>query len=58
MWVVEHPFNEKVYGVEFGKHGKVMPISKLRRLWIWSQVSLWRSVVVWFVFWLLLGLVL
>jgi len=29
MWVVEHPFDEKVYGIEFGKHGKVMPIFKV-----------------------------
>jgi hypothetical protein len=56
--VVEHPFDEKVYGVEFSEHGKVMPISELWRLRIWSQVGLWRSVVVWLVFWLLLGPVL
>ena len=58
MRVVEHPFDENVYGVEFSEHGKVMPISELRRLRIWSQVGLWRNVVVWLVFGLLLGLVL
>jgi hypothetical protein len=52
---VEHPFDENVYGVEFRKHGKVMPISELR---IWSQVGLCRSIIVWLVFWLLLDLAL
>lgn len=24
--VVEHPFNDKVHGVKFGEHRKVMPV--------------------------------
>lgn len=56
--VVEHPFDEKIYGIKFGEHGKVMPIPEVRRLWIWGQVPHWGNVVVWFVLWLLLGLVL
>jgi len=57
MRVMEHPFDEEVYGVKFGKHGKVMPISKLRRIWIRSRVYLWRSIIVWLILWLLLDLV-
>lgn len=29
MGVVEHPFDEKVHGVEFSEHREVMPISEL-----------------------------
>ena len=29
MGVVEHPFNEKVHGVEFREHRKVVPIAEL-----------------------------
>jgi hypothetical protein len=55
--VVKHPFNEEVYGIEFRKHRKVVPICELWRLRIWGQVGRWKSVVVWLVFWLS-GLVL
>jgi len=58
MGVVEHPFDEKVYRVEFGKHGEVVPISELCHLWIGSQVCFWRRIIVWLVGWPLPGPVL
>jgi len=56
MGVVEHPFDEKVYGVKFRKHRKVMPISELWRIWIRSWVCFRRTIIVWLVLWLLLVL--
>ena len=53
MRVVEHPFNEKIYGVKLREHGEVVPVSEL-----WSQVGLWRNHLVWLIRWLFLGLVL
>jgi hypothetical protein len=57
MGVVEHPFDEEVYGIKLGKHGNVMPISELWRICIRSWVCLWRTILVWLVLWLLVDLV-